>query len=80
MVTVGNPAAWARTPYSESSHLMKSGRLSPISRTTSIGIRHMNHGLKSTSTRRCSQRELRRLRAPKSQSVSTVSGDIHQNR
>ncbi len=40
----------------------------------------MNQPLKSTSMRRCSQRALRRLRPAKSQSVSTVGGDIHQKR
>ena len=59
---------------------MNSGRLSPIVRSTSVGIRHMNQPLKSTSIRRCSQRELRRLRPAKSQSFSTVGGDIHQKR
>ncbi len=51
---------------------MKTGRLSPTVRSTSVGIRHMNQPLKSTSMRRCSQRALRRLRPAKSQSVSTV--------
>ena len=59
---------------------MNSGRLRPIVRTTSVGIRHMNQPLKSTSMRRCSQRALRRLRAAKSQSFSTVGGDCHQKR
>ena len=40
----------------------------------------MNQPLKSTSTRRCSHRVERRLRAAKSQSVSTLGGDCHQKR
>ena len=79
-LTVGYPACLARRPYSESSHLMKKGRLRPISRTTLERDQAHEPGLKSTSTRRCNQRALRRLRAPKSQSGPTVDGDIHQKR
>ncbi len=44
-VTVGNPASLARRPYSESSHLMKTGSERPIWASTSDGIRHMNQPL-----------------------------------
>ena len=40
----------------------------------------MNQPLKSTSTRLCSQRAERRLRAPKSQSLKTPGAERHQNR
>ena len=43
--TVGTPALRARRPYSESSHLMKKGRLKPIRRTTEVGIRHIHQPL-----------------------------------
>ena len=70
----------ARSPNSASSHLMKIGSERPISSRIWRGIRQLNQPLKSTSTRLCSQRDERMLRAERSQSANPSSGVIHQNR
>ncbi|OUD80768.1 hypothetical protein BC477_19970 [Clavibacter michiganensis subsp. michiganensis] len=71
-MTVGTPTSLARSAYSASSHLMKTGSDRPTCLIVETGMRHIHQPLYSASTRRCIHLVWRRFDALKSWRVGVT--------